>query len=235
MSCSRRPGTSCVLPGRRVRSGACALAGGRLAPLGAAAPATPCAACQGCQGRCAFSPLLMLPIAVASPPAIWFLTLCSPHAGRRPGRAEAAFFRAAAYLAAGQPQLALRDVKLALAYGPQALAAPQQGNGQRALVVASKGKGGKGEEPAGPPPPVPVPCWAAGLALQGRVQEALGENLPAALSMCKVGGQAGWRPDTAHTCPPYVTAQGWRCALAATFHPNSSCYAWQWGWAGPCA
>ncbi|GAB4818861.1 hypothetical protein N2152v2_005907 [Parachlorella kessleri] len=110
--------------------------------------------------------------------------------GRKPGRPEVAFFRSAAYLRAGHPQLALRDVRLALVYGPQASlvhlsrsAGSSTSSSSQALVPSNKGTKSSSEGAAAVP--VEVPCWSAALALQSAVLEAEGDNVPAALSMAK--------------------------------------------------
>lgn len=130
--------------------------------------------------------------------------LCAAWAARRrPGKAEAGFFRAAAYLNAGCPEQALKDARYALVYGPQL-----EGSGVTALVPSgsggegsseaggSQGGVGEGESGAGAaalPPAVqqPLSAWPAGLALLAAAHEALAENVPAALAMQASGRGAG--------------------------------------------
>ncbi|PRW44407.1 UBA TS-N domain-containing [Chlorella sorokiniana] len=123
--------------------------------------------------------------------------LCATWAARRrPGKAEAGFFRAAAYLHAGCPEQALKDARYALVYGPQL-----EGSGVTALVPSGSGPGGnpaagsggqggdagpEGSAPAAPPPLVvqqALSAWPAGLALLSAAHEALADNVPAALAM----------------------------------------------------
>lgn len=113
--------------------------------------------------------------------------LCEAWAGgRRPGKAEAAFFRGAAYLAAGSPQQALKDARFALAYGPRL----DEGT-CGALVVASSGSGGS-FAPGGGAAPAPIEpaggtaaarsAWPAALALLSAAHEGLADNVLAALA-----------------------------------------------------
>ncbi len=106
-----------------------------------------------------------------------------------------AFLRAAAYLRAGNPQQALRDIKLALVYGPQAtvINPARGGSDSQALVAAgprparSGSGGGTNKDAVAPAPPavIEVPCWPAALALQSAIQEAMGDNVPAVLAIAR--------------------------------------------------
>lgn len=116
-------------------------------------------------------------------------------ARRRPGKAEAGFFRAAAYLNAGCPEQALKDARYALVYGPQlegsgVTALVPSGSGDQGSSAAGGGQGGVGGGQSGAgaaalPPAVqqPLSAWPAGLALLAAAHEALAENVPAALAM----------------------------------------------------
>lgn len=121
--------------------------------------------------------------------------LCATWAARRrPGKAEAGFFRAAGYLNAGCPEQALKDARYALVYGPQL-----EGSGVTALVASSgttdtpagsSGQGGQagGDSSGSAAPQIeaivnPLSAWPAGLALLSAAHEALADNVPAALAM----------------------------------------------------
>lgn len=117
--------------------------------------------------------------------------LCEAWATRRkPGRAEAAFFRAAAYLNAGAAAQALKDARFALVYGPQLEAQP----GASCAAQAGCAAGSSGctslsthvaPAPAAPPPAplLPPSAWPAALALLSAAHEGLADNVPAALAM----------------------------------------------------
>lgn len=141
--------------------------------------------------------------------------LCDAWAqARRPGRAEAACMRAAAYLHAGNAQQAARDLRLALVYGPQLdnppassaqqpNAASNSSNSGSSAVVKRPGGAGKREPEAEPPEPPPPPAmeaagrssaWPAALGLFSAALEALADNIPAALAAQRVGCDRGWYP-----------------------------------------
>lgn len=110
--------------------------------------------------------------------------LCATWAAlRRPGKAEAGFFRAAAYLNAGYPEQALKDARYALVYGPQL-----EGTATTSLVPSAAGSEGSSGGAAGAAA-APVPSgqllsgWPAGLALLSAAHEGLADNVPAALAM----------------------------------------------------
>ena len=124
--------------------------------------------------------------------------LCAAWAAlRRPGKAEAGFFRAAAYLNAGCPEQALKDARYALVYGPQV-----EGAAVTSLVpgsasaAAADGAGASGGAAGAAAAPAPAPSaqalsgWPAGLALLSAAHEGLADNVPAALAM-QVGGRGG--------------------------------------------
>ncbi|KAL4428216.1 hypothetical protein ABPG75_002305 [Micractinium tetrahymenae] len=131
--------------------------------------------------------------------------LCDAWAqARRPGRADAAFMRAAAYLHAGNARQAVKDLRLALVYGPQLEGCPaswaqqagasadqSSGGGSSSALVKRTGGAGK-REPAAAPPELPPPAaaeaagqrsaWPAALGLFSAALEALADNVPAALA-----------------------------------------------------
>eukprot|EP00887_Chlorella_sp_A99_P005594 scaffold1.g5594.t1 len=82
-------------------------------------------------------------------------------AGRRPGRAEAALLRGAAYLEAGDAAQAAKDARVALVYCPR-------------LPGGDGGGGGGG-----------APAWPAAHALQSAALEAQASNTPAAIAAAK--------------------------------------------------
>ncbi|PSC70912.1 Tetratricopeptide repeat [Micractinium conductrix] len=106
--------------------------------------------------------------------------LCAAWArGRRPGKAEAAYMRGAAYLNAGNAQQAIKDARFALAYGPQLEAACT------ALVPAGGKEGAAAGGPPAPPPAAEVgrtSAWPAALALLSGALEAVADNVYAALA-----------------------------------------------------
>ena len=125
-------------------------------------------------------------------------------AGQRPARAEAAFLRGAAYLAAGNAKQALKDARFALVYGPQlddlppaaaaaSAASPAAGSAgagsSGAMVLSNGGGGGGGGMAADALPPGAgagrTSAWPAALALQSAALEALADNVLAALSMAR--------------------------------------------------
>jgi hypothetical protein len=94
---------------------------------------------------------------------------------RRPAdaaRAEAAYLRGLAHLAAGDAEQAARDAQVALVYGPRA---------PRPAAPRVPGA----DAPGAPPPPADAPAWAAALALAGTAAEARGDNVPAALAAAR--------------------------------------------------
>ena len=118
--------------------------------------------------------------------------LCAPWAqGRGPGKAEAAFFRAAAYLQAGNAQQALKDSRFALVYGPQLEAVPAAAAAAALLPSATTPGEESGSSAAAAANAAaalrqqPQPAWPAALALQSAAMEALADNVPAALAMAK--------------------------------------------------
>lgn len=86
--------------------------------------------------------------------------------GKRAGRAELAFLRATAYLAGGHAEQALRDVQVALVYGPQA-PSKSVGSGSAAAGLSERS------------------CWPAAWALASAVHETMGESVPAVLALWK--------------------------------------------------
>lgn len=117
--------------------------------------------------------------------------LCAAWAqGRRPGKAESAFLRAAAYLHAGNAQQALKDSRFALVYGPQLEAAPAASAAAALLpIAATPGEAGSSAAAAAAHTAAAAvqqqPAWPAALALQSAALEALADNVPAALAMAK--------------------------------------------------
>ena len=112
-------------------------------------------------------------------------------AGRRPGKAEAAFFRAAAYLAAGAPQQALKDARFALAYGPRLEGPPGSSAGTLSALVPAAGGSNAGAD-AAPEPAEPVggaaaagSAWPAALGLLSAALEGLADNVAAALAAAR--------------------------------------------------
>ena len=95
-----------------------------------------------------------------------------------PSKAEAAFFRAAAYLNAGLAAQALKDARFALVYGPQVEEEQQEG-GSTLDSDAAAGGGASGRATA----ERRGPAWPAALALLSGAHEALADNVPAALAM----------------------------------------------------
>lgn len=79
--------------------------------------------------------------------------------GRPPGKSIVAYFRALAYLNAGNHEQALKDIAVALVYGPRAKKPSQEGKDRS--------------------------DWAAALALESSALEAKHDNLPAAISIAK--------------------------------------------------
>lgn len=108
-------------------------------------------------------------------------------AGRRPGRAEAAFFRAAAYLHAGAPQQALKDARVALAYGPRpddySTGSGGGGGSSGALITTVAGTVADATVGAVPADPQLRSAWPAALAALAGAHEGLADNVPAALAM----------------------------------------------------
>lgn len=112
--------------------------------------------------------------------------------------------RAAAYLHAGDARQAVKDLRLALVYGPQLEDSPDQeatgtssgsSKGSSSALVKRPGGAGK-EEPEAPPPAPPPPpqleaagrrsAWPAALSLFSAALEAQADNVPAVLAAQRV-------------------------------------------------
>lgn len=129
--------------------------------------------------------------------------------------------RAAAYLHAGDAQQAVKDLRVALVYGPQqedgptsqAQQAKQTSTGSSSALVKRPGGAGKEEPeaaPQEPPPPPPLEAagrlsgWPAALGLFSAALEALADNVPAVLAAQRVRCQLGLVPCGHGLCMQHV-------------------------------